>query len=257
MRHVRTLIAEDEQPARERLRLALLGFPEIALVGEASNGEQAVALIRELKPRLLFLDVQMPLMDGFEVLGCVEAPPAVIFTTAFDEYAVRAFDVHAVDYLLKPYGKERLRAAVDRALASLGGGEPDEALRALLEERRREAPYLSRVSARSGRSYRVLAVAEAECFRAEDGLVFWSSGDRSYVLDYTLSDLAERLDPARFFRAHRGAVVNLDRISKVLPLGRGRLAAEFASGVRVEIGRTRLEAFRRLMRLRPQRPSAR
>ncbi len=252
MRPVRTLIAEDEKPARERLRLALLGFPEIEVVGEAVNGEQAAALIRELKPSLVFLDVQMPIMDGFEVLRCVDVPPAVVFTTAYDEYAVRAFEVHAVDYLLKPYGRERLRQAVDRALESLDRGRRSEGaeLSALLEDVGRDRPYLTRVSARSGRSFRILPVDEAEFFKAENGLVFWVSGERSHLVDGSLGALTDRLDPARFFRAHRNAVVNLDRISAVAQLGRGRLAAEFPSGARIEIGRTRLDEFRRLMSLR-------
>jgi two-component system LytT family response regulator len=249
---VRTLIADDEQPSRDRLRLALAGYPGIEIIAEAANGVQALELIRGLRPQLVFLDIQMPLMTGFEVLRQLKTRPSVIFITAYDEYALRAFEVHAVDYLLKPFSKERLYDAINHAMENLlpgGNAEVLEKVDRLVQEHIRREPYISRLSIKTGRVYRVLPVKQVEFFKAEGGLVFWVEGQDQYLVDGTLADLEARLDPSRFMRVHRNALVNMAAISHVLALGRGRLAAEFPGGRRVDIGRSHLEDFRKAMSL--------
>ena len=253
MNLIRTILADDEQPSRDRLRLALAGFPGIEIIAEAANGVQALELIRGLHPQLVFLDIQMPLMTGFEVLRHLKNRPAVIFITAYDEYALRAFEVHAVDYLLKPFSKERLYDAINHAMENLslpGVVEADRKVDELVEEFIRKEPFITRLSIKQGRVYRVLPVRQLDYIKAENGLVFWVEGQERYLVDETLSNLETRLDPDHFMRVHRNALVNLDAMDCIQSLGKGRLAAVFKSGERVEIGRSHLDAFRQAMRLR-------
>ncbi|MFH2113535.1 MAG: LytTR family DNA-binding domain-containing protein [Spirochaetota bacterium] len=252
MTPTRTILADDEQPSRERLRLALAGYPGIEIIAEAANGAQALELIRSLRPQLVFLDIQMPLMTGLEVLRQLKARPSVIFITAYDEYALRAFEVHALDYLLKPFSKERLYDALDHAIGNLGrnaDGDTNAKVDRLVEDHIRREPYISRLSIKQGRAYRVLPVRQVDFLKAEDGLVFWVEGQDRHLVDETLVDLETRLDPAQFMRVHRNALVNIDAISRVIALGRGRLTAEFLSGQRVDIGRSHQDAFRKAMSL--------
>ncbi|MFW5806711.1 MAG: LytR/AlgR family response regulator transcription factor [Spirochaetota bacterium] len=252
MRPIRSIIAEDERPARDRLRRALEHFEEIEVVGEAVHGGEAVERVRELSPDLLFLDVQMPVLDGFSVLQQLPRRPEVIFTTAYDEYAIRAFDVHAVDYLLKPYDTARLEDAVRRAIERLRRGEMARGgggLDALLADHRGTHPYLSRLTIRSGRTYRVLPLDRVEYFRAEDGLVFWIGEHERYLVGDSLTSLESRLDPSEFLRIHRNTIARLDKIARVISLGRGRLAVEFISGNRADVGRTHTDKVRRVLRL--------
>jgi len=250
MNAIRTLIAEDEKPARERLRNALRDMPEVQVVGEAKDGQQALELIHEHKPELLFLDVQMPLLDGFELLQQLDEKPLVVFTTAYDEYAIQAFEVHAIDYLLKPYSKERLRAAVARAVAGLGDRERNaERLIALLSDHQKTHGHLQRVSVKDRYAYRVVPVCEIDFFKAEEGLVFLhQSGERS-LIDTSLTQLEGQLDPERFFRLHRNAIANLDRIERVVPWGQGKLSVIYPGGQRLFVGRSRQHEFKRRMGL--------
>jgi two-component system LytT family response regulator len=252
MTPIRTILADDEQPSRERLRLALAGYPGLEIIAEAANGVQALELIRSLRPQLVFLDIQMPLMTGFEVLRQLKTRPSVIFITAYDEYALRAFEVHALDYLLKPFSKERLYDALNHALGNPGShadSGTDAKVARLVEDHVRREPYISRLSIKTGRIYRVLPVRQVDFFKAGNGLVFWVEGQDRHLVDETLTDLESRLDPASFMRVHRNALVNVAAISRIVALGRGRLAAEFSSGLRVDIGRSHLDAFRKAMSL--------
>jgi two-component system, LytTR family, response regulator len=253
MTPIRTILADDEKPSRDRLRLALAGYPGIEIIAEATNGVQALELIRGLRPQLVFLDIQMPLMTGFEVLRQLKTRPSVIFITAYDEYALKAFEVHAVDYLLKPFSKERLFDALNHALEEPGriaAGDTTGKIDRLVQDHIHTEPYISRLSIKTGRIYRVLPVSQVEFFKAEDGLVFWVEGADRHLVDETLGDLESRLDPALFMRVHRNALVNLAAIRQIVALGRGRLAAEFSGSQRVTIGRSHLESFRKAMSLR-------
>ncbi|TVR05432.1 MAG: DNA-binding response regulator [Spirochaetaceae bacterium] len=243
---VTAVIVDDERPARERLRQALSAFPEIRVVAEADNGADAVDLIREHRPRLLFLDVQMPGLNGLEVLQRLEDHPIVIFTTAYDQYAIRAFEVHAVDYLLKPYSRERLREAVQRALAAM----PDlpaaqKRLHALIASCTPVHQYLSRITVRRGGRLLVRSVHRADCFQAEDGLVFLREEEESYLVDATLNALEVELDPAAFLRIHRSVIVNLSRVEAVVPLGKGQFRVTLPNQRELPVGRTRVDELKK------------
>jgi DNA-binding LytR/AlgR family response regulator len=244
---MRVLIADDEPIALERLQLALTCVPEAELVAAARNGRQAAELIRELKPDVAVLDVQMPGRDGFEVieaLGDAAFVPEVIFVTAFDEHAIRAFDVHAVDYLLKPVAFERFREALRRAGARLEARASDarfselqRLLDAVRAEGRAEGEAFERelwVPSRQGLTR--LAVADIDLIEAEGDYVRLHVGTSSHLYKDTLSGLCDRLDPTRFLRVHRSAAVSLERIAAVrrrLPRG---LVLTLAGGRQVPVG---------------------
>jgi len=225
---LRCVVIDDERPAREKLKRMLEGVPDVEVVGEAANADEAVRLIDAERPDLCFLDVQMPAGDGFDVLRRVRELPNVIFTTAYDRYAVQAFDVRSLDYLLKPFGKARLAQALDRARAALAGNDKTaERLAALLQELRSgEAPQASRpgppqrISARKGAKILLLEPADVVWFEAEDTLVFARTDGGRFLVERTLSDL-ESLLAASFFRAHRRFLVNLGRIAEILPADAG------------------------------------
>jgi two-component system LytT family response regulator len=247
---IRTLLVDDEQAARERLRQMLGPIPGLEIVGEASDGEDAVEKVAELHPDLLLLDIQMPGCSGLEVAACLAAPrPKIIFCTAFDQYAVDAFEMHAVDYLLKPVNRVRLARAIERVRrddSPEGGGEVERALKALRARN-------TRLLARCGDGYRVIPQQEVVYFLSDGGLTKLCTRERSYVLDPTLNDLEERLDPAFFFRVSRAAIVNLDSVTEVLPQAGGIADVVLNTGVRLEVSRRRLKEL--LERLGGEEPA--
>jgi two-component system LytT family response regulator len=226
---VRVLIADDEPPARAKLRRFLAADPEIAVAGEAASGTEAVEMIGRLRPDLVFLDIQMPGADGFGVLQAIDpaALPHVVFVTAYDEYALRAFEVHAVDYLLKPFDADRFRTALARAKERVrarlraGGDGLDERIRRVLAEARPAPAYLERVLVRTGMRAVFLRTDEVDWLEAEENYVRLHAGAESYLVRGTLAGLEERLDPARFIRVHRSHIVNLASIRELHPWSHG------------------------------------
>ena len=238
----RALIVDDEPIARRGIRIQLEGHPRIQVVGECSNGLEAVAAIQELSPSLVFLDVQMPEMDGFEVIETIgsENMPAVIFVTAYDKYALRAFEVHAVDYLLKPFDEERFSSALDHAMAAIDRrttGELGEKLRMLLEERRPRTKYLERLVVKSGGRIFFLDAAEIDFIEAADNYVDLHVGKRSHLIRQTLTHLEGRLDPDRFVRIRHSTIVNLRRIKELRPSSGGEYEIVLLSGEVLESSR--------------------
>ena len=226
MKPIRAIIVDDEPLAREGVRLHLNAEADIEIVGEAGTGEEAVGLIETLRPDLLFLDVQMPGLDGFGVLDAVGAPhmPVTIFTTAFDEFALRAFDAHAIDYILKPYDAERFRMAIERARLQLTGrrkASMDERLDSLLEELRTRNQYLERLVVRSGGRILILRVSEIDWIEAASNYVRLHAGGKEYLLRETMTALEAKLDPMEFVRIHRSTIVRVDRIRELEPLFQG------------------------------------
>ncbi len=247
---IRTVLVEDEPPARERLRNALGEFTEIEIVGEADTGPTALQLIRHTAPHLVFLDVQIPVQSGIEVLKQLEERPEVIFTTAYDEYAIQAFELHAVDYLLKPYGRDRLREAVTRSIERIR--EPSSGrtnAERLIDYERKRAEYLSRLCVQDGYHYAVLEVAAIDCFKTEEGLVFAVHGGERRVIDASLTHLEGQLDPTRFVRIHRNAIVNLDRIEQIIPWGQGKLSVAIPGGEKLFVSRHRIQKFKKAVGL--------
>jgi len=239
---IRALIVDDEPIARRGIRKQLETQRDVEIVGECSNGLDAVAAIQDLSPNLVFLDVQMPEMDGFEVIDAVgpENMPAVVFVTAYDKYALRAFDVHAVDYLLKPFDHERFRSALDHATAALeprASGDLEERIRRLLEAHRSARKHLDRLVVRSAGRIFFLDVAEIDFIEAADNYVDLHTGKRSHLIRQTLGHLEERLDPGQFVRIRHSTIVNLRKIKELRPSPGGEYEVVLVTGQVLESSR--------------------
>ena len=242
------LIVDDEAPSRERLRRMLGEIESVEIVGEAEDGIQAVGMIEALLPDLVLLDIQMPGLDGFEVIEAVADPPPVIFVTAYDEYAIRAFEVNALDYLLKPFSRERLAKAIHRAQETLAEEKDFEArLRPLLESLADQGRYLSRLAVRDRDRIRVLDVDEVDWIGIEGEQVMVHVEDRAYPIRRTLAELEARLDSAQFFRAHRSAIVNLSRVKEIIPWFKGSHKLRLTTGAEVDLSRSRARVLRKLL----------
>jgi two-component system LytT family response regulator len=243
---VSALVVDDEPVARAGLRGMLRAFDWVEVVGEASDGESAVAQIHALRPELVFLDVQMPGMLGTEVLRRLERPPFVIFTTAYSEHAVSAFELGAVDYLLKPFGPTRLAAAMERVRSALGepaSADPFERLSGALA-----GGPISRLFVRVGGALVALPVERVSWFEADGDYVIAHDGSARHVLHLSLSRLEARLDARRFTRVHRAHVVNLDHVRAFKRDAAGNLEAELLDGARVPVSRARAQELRKLGR---------
>jgi two-component system, LytTR family, response regulator len=240
---LRVLIVDDEPVARRRIRRLLREDREIEIVGECGDGASALTAIRTLSPDLVLLDVQMPEMDGFEVLQGLGADdvPACIFVTAFDRYALRAFEVHALDYVLKPVDGERLRRAVARArrrIAERRGAALDPGVLALLSDLSAGRRYLTRMPVKSAGRLLVVDLADVDCIKAADNYVTLHVGAEQYLARDTMGRLERDLDPKRFVRIHRSTIVQVDRIKELLPDFHGDFTVVLRDGSRVTLSRT-------------------
>ena len=240
---LRTLIVDDEMLSRKKIRAFLQEYPEFQVVAECADGEQAIADIKAHKPDLIFLDVQMPGRNGFEVLDGLEdkCAPAIIFVTAFDKYAVRAFEVRALDYLLKPFNKARFAEALNRFHeqgARLSGAERKEELKAVLREIQRESREGERIVVKCGLRSIFLRKGSIEWVEAQGDYVKLHSGKESHLLRETMSALSDRLDPGRFVRIHRSRIVNLDYIREIRPLWGGDCTVTMRDGTELTMSRT-------------------
>jgi len=243
---VRAFVVDDEPIARVGLRAMLGAFDWVEVVGEAADGESAVTSINAMRPELVFLDVQMPGLLGTEVLQRLDQLPYVIFTTAYSEHAVTAFELGAVDYLLKPFGPTRLAAAMERVRAALGEPAPVDAV-ARLSGALASGP-ISRLFVRVGGTLVPLAVERIAHFEADGDYVIAHASNGRHLLHLSLSRLEERLDPARFVRVHRAHIVNLEQVRAFRPDTRGNLEAVLVDGSRVPVSRARAQELRSLGR---------
>lgn len=229
---IRALLVDDEQPARDRLRLLLAEVEDVEIVGEADDGERAMEQIAALRPTVVFLDIQMPGCTGMEVAASLPEPrPHIVFCTAYDEYAVDAFELHAVDYLLKPVSRARLQKALDRVRR---GAPSEEGM-----DRAGRAGAPTRFLARKGTAYRVVPAREVLCFVSENGLTKLQAAGDHYWMAPTLNDLEVRLDARHFFRVSRAAIVNLDAVRQVVPNETGGGELTLRDGSRVQVSRRR------------------
>jgi len=231
-RTLRAIIVDDEELARGFLRELLASHPDIEITAECANGFEAVKAIGEAAPDLLFLDIQMLKLDGFEVLELIDPGPAVIFVTAYDQYAMRAFDAHAVDYLLKPFNAERFERALERARLRLGERPPVE----LTARPPAERPQ--RIVVKDGTRVHVIPLDKLDYAEAQDDYIALHSGGKSYLKQQTIAALEQSLDPVRFVRIHRSAIVNLERVSRIEPYGKESRIAILADGARLPVSRT-------------------
>ena len=233
---LKVAIVDDEELARAVVREYLAAMPGVDVVAECANGFEAVKAVSDLRPDLLLLDVQMPKLDGFEVMELVGRDVAVVFVTAYDQYAIRAFEVHAVDYLLKPFSAERLAAAMERARERLGRNErlPVQELAAAA----RPSPgYTGRVLVRDGPRVHVLPVEKIDYVQAQDDYVCFRCDGKEYLKEQTLAQLETSLDPAKFVRIHRSFMLNLDRLARVELDDRDNRIAILADGRRLPVSR--------------------
>jgi len=237
---LRVLIADDETVARRRIRRLLAPEADMVVAGECADGAAAVNAIATDSPDLVFLDVQMPELDGFGVLRAIDpaALPAIVFVTAFDRYALRAFDVHAIDYLLKPFTPERFRLALDRARARIRRADVDPGLASLAATLRRPPRYLSRVPVRSKGRIVLVDLSTVDWIEAADNYVRLHAGRREFLLRETLAGLEKRLDPERFARIHRSAIVQVDRIHELHPASHGDMDVVLKDGTVLTLSRT-------------------
>jgi len=241
---IRAVVVDDEERARKLVHELLRPHPDIELVAECANGFEAVKAVAELKPDLLFLDVQMPKLDGFEVLELIDPGVAVIFVTAYDTYAMRAFEVHAVDYLLKPFSPERFDAALESARGRIGREMPPAAE---LHAAARPGKPLERVVIRDGTRVDIIPLEKLDYLEAQDDYVCLSSGGKKHLKQQTLSSLEACLDPARFVRVHRSYIVNLEKVVKIEPYGKESRLAILADGTRLPVSRSGYARLREVL----------
>jgi two-component system, LytTR family, response regulator len=250
---IKTLIVDDEPLARRNLRLLLEKDPQVVIIGECRNGREAVDAIKSHSPDLIFLDIQMPEMDGFDVLENVGAEQihAIVFVTAFDQYALKAFEVHALDYLLKPFDDARFQKALQAAKSQIEQREIDKIskkLLALLEDRlttrqsrSQEPGYLTRLMIKLSNRVILLNVSDIDWIEADGNYAKLHVGRKSHMLREKMHDLEARLDPQKFVRVHRSIIVNLDRIKELYPHFNGDYIIILADGTQLKLSRSRRE----------------
>jgi DNA-binding LytR/AlgR family response regulator len=247
-RTLNVMVVDDEKLARVRLVKLLGGQDGVTVVGEASNGAEAVERIRELHPDVVLLDIQMPGMSGFDVIDALSDPPLIVFATAFDEYAIKAFEVNSLDYLLKPVSRERLEEALGRARALLsdppGLDREIEKLSALVRSRPLERLPVSR-----GKRIALLDLDEIVWLSSEDGLVFVHTAEGRFLVNLTMAQLEERLDERRFFRVHRSTIVNLEHVKELVPWfsGKYQVVMDDPASTELTLSRSRVKALREIL----------
>jgi two-component system, LytTR family, response regulator len=242
MERIRTLVVDDEPLARRGIRRLLGEDPDIEIVGECGDGLTAVAAIREKKPDLLLLDVQMPEKDGFEVLESLNGDPipAVIFITAYDQYAIRAFDVHAMDYVLKPFDRDRFETSLRRVKAELRQRTPEELksrMMSLIKSVRDERLYAERLLVKTGGRVVFLRTVEIDWIEAQGNYLRLHKGAESYLIRQTMAEMEARLSPNRFLRIHRSSIVNIERIKELHPMFHGDYHVVLQNGIRLTLSR--------------------
>jgi len=233
---LRVVVVDDEPLARAVVREYVAAHPGVEIVAECANGFEAVKAVSELSPDLMFLDVQMPKLSGFEVLELIGRTVPVIFTTAYDQYALSAFEVHAIDYLLKPFSAERFAEALTRARERLAARDAMP-VEALVDQTRNKQTPLERVLIRDGSRVHVLPIDTIDYVEAQDDYVAFHAGGKSYLKDQTLAAVEGLLDPARFVRIHRSYLLNIDRIARVELYAKDSRVAILKDAVKLPVSR--------------------
>ena len=243
---IKALIVDDEPLARQLLREYLSIHHDVEVVAECGNGFEALKSVTELEPDLLFLDIQMPKLDGFEVLELLDRDVAVIFVTAYDQHALRAFEIHAVDYLLKPFSPERLADALTHARARIGKPSALSAAQ-LVAEARPDRRAVDRILVRDQANVHVVAASQVDYIEAQDDYVCIHAEGKQYLKNQTLSDLEEQLDERRFVRIHRSYLLNLDRLARLEPYAKDSRVAVLKDGRELPVSRAGYTRLRELI----------
>lgn len=241
-KRLRAVIVDDEELARQLLTEQLTQAGDVEIAAQCANGFEAVKAVTEIRPDVLFLDIQMPKLDGFEVLELIDPPAAVIFVTAYDQYALKAFDAHAVDYLLKPFSQERLEAALERARALAGSFVEPQAARLqagqIAAAARPPDHILERIVVRDGPRVHIIPIGKLDYAEAQDDYIALRSGGRTYLKQQTITSLDEQLDAARFVRIHRSYIVNLERVLRIEPYTKDSRVVVLRDGVQLPVSRS-------------------
>jgi len=242
---IKAILVDDEPLARQRLRQMLSSHPAIQVIQECSNGIEAVQAIEELSPDLVFLDVQMPELDGFGVVEAVgvDRMPPTLFVTAYDQYALRAFEVHALDYLMKPFDRERFDEALERVRRWFAGPTDHQNMEAMINQIRKDRPAADRLLVRSGNRHLFVKISSIQWVEAEDNYVRLHVEGTSYLVRQTMAGMLERLDDRRFRRIHRSAIVNLDFVKELQPWSSGEYLVIMKDGTELTLSRTFREQF--------------
>jgi two-component system LytT family response regulator len=236
---LKALIVDDEELARLLLREYLAGQPDVEIIGECANGFDAVKAIQELKPDLVFLDVQMPKLDGFEVLELIQTEAAIVFVTAYDQYATKAFDAAAVDYLLKPFDEARFITALNRVrrrLAENAMTSPDAS--SLKQAAKVPGQFAERIVVKDGTRVHIIPVKQVDYVEAQEDYIAIHSAGKTYLKQQTISSLEETLNPLQYIRVHRSYIVSLDQVSKIEPFTKDSRVAILKNGAQVPVSRT-------------------
>ena len=250
---IKALIVDDEPLARDRIREMLKEHPEIEIIGEARNGREAIDSVANHNPDLVFLDVQMPDLDGFGVLQNLkpEQIPVIIFVTAYDQHALRAFEVHAVDYLMKPFDRKRFAEAVEQAKFFLKGAkEPDTArILSMLQELRTGAKYLERFAIKNGEKVFFVRAEDVDAIEAQGNYVRLSLANSSHLMRDTLNNIESQINPRMFVRIHRRTIVNIDRVKEVQTWARGEYRVVLSTGAHYTLSRGYRQHFDNFIKL--------
>jgi two-component system LytT family response regulator len=243
---IRAIIVDDEELARGLVREYLAPYPDVEIIAECANGFEAVKAATELKPDLIFLDIQMPKLSGFEVIELIDDPPAVIFVTAFDQYALKAFEVHAVDYLLKPYSKQRFDEALSHAREKILRSSGETA-KIMVRSARPKEQMLERVLIKEGSKVLVIPVEKIDYIEAQDDYVAFRVDGRTHLKMQRLADLEEMLDPRRFVRIHRSYILNIERLAKLELYAKDSRRAILKDGSQIAVSRTGYDKLKALL----------
>ncbi len=244
--NMRAIIVDDEDLARGIVREFLAPYPDVEVVAECSNGFDAVKAIAELKPDLVFLDIQMPKLNGFEVLDLLDVKPRVIFVTAYDSYAIKAFEVNAIDYLLKPFSRDRFEKALLRGTAPGGDGPPD-AISNLIRTTRSLNPPLERILVRDGSRVHVIPAPMVDYIEAQDDYVSIHSGGKKYLKLERLAELETALDAKRFVRIHRSHIINIERLVRLETYAKESRIVVLNDGTKLPVSRSGYEKLKELL----------
>jgi two-component system LytT family response regulator len=242
---MKVLIVDDETPARQQLRRALSVHPDVQVAGEAVNGVDALERIEELHPDVVFLDIEMPGLNGIEVASNLARPPLIVFVTAYDEYAVKAFEAHATDYLLKPLDEGRLSHTLDRLRTHLAERQQPDLQKLLASLLPRTQPL--RIAARKGKRIVLLGAADIFYVTTEDKLVFVVTADARYLVDRTVADLETVLEPHGFFRISRSEIVNITHTTELIPWFNGTWRVKMSNGTELDVSRERARRLKELV----------
>jgi two-component system LytT family response regulator len=243
---IRTILIDDEEPARIILREYLSAFPDIEITAECSNGFDAVKTIGELDPDLIFLDIQMPKLNGFEVLELIEQQPAVIFATAYDQYALRAFEVHAADYLLKPFSAERLAEALDRVRERINK-QDKLPLQPIIAAARINAIPLERVLIKEGSKVHVIPVDRIDYIEAQDDYISIKTEGKTYLKQQRMTEMEKALDQTKFVRVHRSYILNIERIARIELYAKDSRMAILKDGTKLLISRSGYDKLKTML----------